>query len=147
MGYVFPPIIYLTRYLLFDSSRLAPAESSFLFFFPFLIILSCVHGALSRRRWAFASPSIQYSMRRNTISMNNVCGHIQPHHTRPNTTVKRITKTKKVIITIIPCPGRTHYSERFPKMICCKNSWETAALNLAVFRSLKEPHQNVSRLR
>src|SRR5689334_17004513 len=54
-------------------------------------------GSLFNLRWAGASPSIQYSIFLNTISINNVCGHIQPHHTLPKTTVKRIMKTKKVI--------------------------------------------------
>jgi len=40
-----------------------------------------------------ASPSSQYSIFRNTISIKMVCGQAQPQNTLPKTTVKRITKT------------------------------------------------------
>ncbi len=49
-----------------------------------------------RRRWACASPSIQYSILRKIISMKIVCGQAQPQKMRPNTTVNTIMKTTKV---------------------------------------------------
>ena len=50
----------------------------------------------SRICWPL-SPSIQYSMRLNTCSMNMVCGQTHPQNNRPNTTVKRITKSTPVM--------------------------------------------------
>ena len=62
----------------------------------FFRIFSLVQGALSRRRWALASPSTQYSILRKTISMKMVCGQTQPQKRRPNTTVNKAMKTTKV---------------------------------------------------
>src|SRR6185295_14926403 len=72
-------------------------DECFKVFFPVLLKLK---GALFNLRCAGASPSIQYSIFRKTISMNKVCGHIHPHQILPKTTVKSVMNTKKRIIKI-----------------------------------------------
>src|SRR5436309_2329268 len=66
-------------------------------FATFFKVLSVFHGDLSRANCFEESPSIQYSILRKIISMKIVCGHAHPHHILPNTAVKRIIKTIKVI--------------------------------------------------
>ena len=65
-----------------------------------LIILSVLYGAFSSIRWWLASPSIQYSILRKTISIKIVCGQTHPQNTLPNTTVNNTMKSMKVSIPI-----------------------------------------------
>ena len=66
----------------------------------FLNVFPPVHGAAFNFRWSLASPSSQYSILRNTISINIVCGQAHPQNILPNTAVKRMMKTTVAIIAI-----------------------------------------------
>ena len=61
----------------------------------FLPIFSAVQGAAARRFCSSASPSMRYSILRNTISIITVCGQVQPHQSRPNAVVNRIIPVRK----------------------------------------------------
>ena len=65
----------------------------FCIFFPF-------HGIAFNCFCCAASPSIQYSILRNTISIKMVCGQAHPQKILPNTTVNKITNTMNVSIPI-----------------------------------------------
>ena len=65
-------------------------------FKPFLSTFSSVNGPSLRARCLRASPSIQYSILRNTSSINTDCGHAQPQNNRPKTAVNRTIKTINV---------------------------------------------------
>ena len=63
----------------------------------FLNPLPALQGPLFSARCSWASPSMKYSILRNTISISTVCGHSQPHHTRPNTAVNSTIMMKTVM--------------------------------------------------
>ena len=63
-------------------------------FVALFITFSVFQGDSDSFLWALSSPSIQYSIFRNNISMKIVCGQAQPHQIRPNKTVNRLTKSK-----------------------------------------------------
>ena len=94
----------------------------------FLRIFSRFHGIAFNFFWCVQSPSIQYSIRRNTISMKMVCGHTHPQKRRPYTTVNRVMK---MIMMIAPMakrykscgqktfPKRTNFLSRILKRKSC----------------------------
>lgn len=61
-------------------------------------ILRPDQGAAARALCSWASPSIQYSILRKTISMRSVWGQVQPHHSRPKAVVKTMIPMKKMSI-------------------------------------------------
>ena len=63
----------------------------------FFTTFCVVHGALFRACCCFQSPSMAYSIFRNTISMKMVCGHTHPQKSLPNTTVNSAMKTMPVM--------------------------------------------------
>src|SRR5690606_30437515 len=69
-------------------------------FKPFFQIFSAFQGCLDNRICLPLSPSIQYSIRLNTISIKMVCGQIQPQKMRPNATVKNVINTTPIIMEI-----------------------------------------------
>ena len=75
----------------------------------FFAVFAAVHGAASRARCWWASPSMRYSSFRKTISIMMVCGHVQPHHRRPNAVVKIMMPAKNVSIAtakMMPSSGQ-----------------------------------------
>ena len=63
-------------------------------FAPLFRIFSVSQGDSASFLWALSSPSIQYSIFRNNISMKMVCGQAQPHQIRPNNTVNKLTNRR-----------------------------------------------------
>ncbi len=55
---------------------------------------------LASRRCLCASPSIQYSILRKTISIKIVCGQVQPHQRRPRDTVNTTVITIPVSVNM-----------------------------------------------